>query len=418
MSGIEPIQEYNQMLKRHLLNSIRREIIEGSPQPSLFGGKRMRNFVLPSSTEYDYPSSLSVGQIGSQPDLMGGSFWKDFSKGFKTGFTGVANVAAPIVKEVGVELLKEGVKSAIRGEGRHRISKCGGYLIGRNGEVRARAKEDMTGAGIWDSFKSGVKTSVNSLKKEVEPIAKDVLNDVIIPEGKDMLKKSIKEKLKSKPNPSVEGGAKLTKEDILKDLEHVSKSVGPFIPIIRSLKRSKKSLPPHPIEGGNWADDLKKVSSAIAPFAPLLLGLGRGKQPSKAKINSIIKSGGNWLDDVKKVSETIAPFAPLLLGLGRAKRKAPKPSTKEGVDLGFEPHHTGGVLIRDDPSQFQIQTGIMPPALASYNPPKARVARVTGGKKAAAKKPSARGAIVSKVMKEKGLSLGAASKYVKEHGLY
>lgn len=36
----------------------------------------------------------------------------------------------------------------------------------------------------------------------------------------------------------------------------------------------------------------------------------------------------------------------------------------------------------------------------------------------AAKKPSARGAIVSRIMKEKHLSLPMASKYVKEHGLY
>ena len=39
--------------------------------------------------------------------------------------------------------------------------------------------------------------------------------------------------------------------------------------------------------------------------------------------------------------------------------------------------------------------------------------RVVGGKA-----PSARGAIVSKIMREKGLSLPQASKYVKEHGLY
>jgi hypothetical protein len=40
-------------------------------------------------------------------------------------------------------------------------------------------------------------------------------------------------------------------------------------------------------------------------------------------------------------------------------------------------------------------------------------------KKGGAKKaPSGRHAIVSKVMREHGMSLPAASKYVKEHGLY
>jgi hypothetical protein len=33
-------------------------------------------------------------------------------------------------------------------------------------------------------------------------------------------------------------------------------------------------------------------------------------------------------------------------------------------------------------------------------------------------RPSARGAIVKRIMKEKNLSLPMASKYVKEHGLY
>jgi hypothetical protein len=41
-----------------------------------------------------------------------------------------------------------------------------------------------------------------------------------------------------------------------------------------------------------------------------------------------------------------------------------------------------------------------------------------GGASCGGKKPSARGAIVRKVMKEQGLSLPQASKYVKEHGLY
>jgi hypothetical protein len=43
-------------------------------------------------------------------------------------------------------------------------------------------------------------------------------------------------------------------------------------------------------------------------------------------------------------------------------------------------------------------------------------AKSCGGRKKRA--PSARGAIVKKVMNEKGLSLPQASKYVKDHGLY
>jgi hypothetical protein len=44
--------------------------------------------------------------------------------------------------------------------------------------------------------------------------------------------------------------------------------------------------------------------------------------------------------------------------------------------------------------------------------------RKVGGASCGGKKPSARGEIVKKVMREQGLSLPQASKYVKEHGLY
>jgi hypothetical protein len=277
----------------------------------------------------------------------------------------------------------------------------------------------------------------------------------------------------------------LTGGDVLGDIGKVGQAVAPFLPLLMGLGRGDP-LPPHPIKGGNWADDLGKVSQAVAPFAPLLLGLGRGKMPSKTAINRIIKCGGNWADDLGKVSQAIAPFAPLLMGLGRGGNwaddlgkvssaiapfapllmamgrggslsgKAIRRSPIVGADghgiLPFQPvvakkpngagRKKGGVLIKDDPSQFQINTGLMPPALASYNPP---VPSISGkgkggnigmkkqfvdfgdsmsgkGRKqlphSGKKRESARGAIVAEVMKKHGLNLPQASKYVKEHGLY
>ena len=215
MSGIEPVQEYNQFIKRQLLDAIHRGVVGGLPQPTMFGGKRMRNFVLPSSTEYNYPSSLSVGHLGaSQPDMLGGSFWDDFGKGFKQGVSGVAQVAMPIVKEVGTEMAKDALRSYAKG-GRRR--KKGGYLIGRDGEVRASAEGGYigmtgnqynesgfgsantqldnhphfySGAGVFDSFKQGFKSVGNA----VAPIAKEIFHDVVVPEGKDYLKQQLKER--------------------------------------------------------------------------------------------------------------------------------------------------------------------------------------------------------------------------------
>jgi len=50
--------------------------------------------------------------------------------------------------------------------------------------------------------------------------------------------------------------------------------------------------------------------------------------------------------------------------------------------------------------------------------PRGAIPRPVGGATCGGKKPSARGAIVKKIMKEKGLSLPQASKYVKDNGLY
>ena len=49
------------------------------------GGKRARKYVLPGSTDYDYPGSLSVGQ-GDRPNTVsGGSFSTDFARRRRIG---------------------------------------------------------------------------------------------------------------------------------------------------------------------------------------------------------------------------------------------------------------------------------------------------------------------------------------------
>ena len=84
---------------------------------------------------------------------------------------------------------------------------------------------------------------------------------------------------------------------------------------------------------------------------------GTKKRARKPKVE-----GGNLLDTVKDIADTVLPFAPLLLGLGEPKEEVEK--------------HGG------------------------------------------ARKPNARAEIVRRIMKEKGMKLMEASKYVKEHGLY
>ena len=100
---------------------------------------------------------------------------------------------------------------------------------------------------------------------------------------------------------------------------------------------------------------------------------------------------------------------------GTRKPRAPK------LPKGM-PDLDGGALLRNDPAEYH--SSVYPPALASYNAEMPIGSRGAGRKKSApapapkAKRSSARGKIVSEVMKKKGLSLAEASKYVKEHNLY
>lgn len=546
IGGIEQIQAYNEFLKRKLLADYQEGVIDALPQPTMFGGKRMRNFVLPASTEYDYPSSLSVGHLGSsQPDMLGGSFWDDFGKGFKQGFTSVmqpvGDFVLPIAKDVATDYAKDALKSAITGQGRRR--KKGGVLVPSSGLIRSNAvPEYMTGAGIYDDF-TGVGGSKNSAF-----IAKMIgsknnafkINKVKKPSGNliSYAQKEFNEKYKGKKpsdmynvykgaNDSDEGeGSESDEEqpapvvkksrkknyaqgtadirnffgsghpcsggDILKDLGKVGQAVAPFLPLMMGMGRGDV-MPPHPC-GGNWADDLGKISKAVQPFAPLLMGLGRGKMPSKYALNKILKggnwlddlgkvsksiepfipllmgaggacSGGNFFDDLGKVSKSVAPFVPLLMGMGKCKggnifddigkvskavtpfiplmmgmgasrRKTPmvgqnghgilpppdNVTPSFGMPMGRDGRGVkpkGGAMIMNHPDQYSINTGMMPLALKSYNPP---LERKVGGRKqlpqSGKKRESARGAIVSEIMRKKGLSLGEASKYVKVNGLY
>ena len=134
------------------------------------------------------------------------------------------------------------------------------------------------------------------------------------------------------------------------------------------------------IEGGNLKKTAKKqaqrVIEAVADKAVKKLGGGPKKKMARASelkdafdtgLSSVLNPVSKTLKPVAKLAKTVAPLAPLLLALGEGEM-----TTK---------------------------------------PFKKRVRAVGGGAKA-------RGAIVSKVMREKGLSLPQASAYVKQHGLY
>ena len=344
------MNDYNALISAKILDGYE-GMLDTVPQPQMLGGKRMRNYVLPASTEYDYPATLAVGTMdGRTPATLGGAFFRDFNQGFPTGvedLTGgasyigadgrvhstpqpagnprriggkvpkalksIGKAALPVVKDIGMALAKEGIKEGVKS-----YAKSGSTSGATSGGRRKRSALKSVGKAL------------SSVGRELAPVAKEVFRDVIVPEGK----KALRDYIKSAMKPSSEG----------------------------------------------------EYSGEVAYAEPV----GKGR---------------------------------------RRKIVGADPRTYTPAHLMAQ----GGVLIRNGPSQFH--SSVYPPALASYDAqmprgkdaygrglpryskspiskPFTAVKKATGGAR------SARGAIVSEVMKKHGLSLAEASKYVKEKGLY
>jgi hypothetical protein len=128
------MEYYNELIASHVLDSIDEGIVRGTPQPTMFGGKRMRKFVLPGSTEFDYPGTLSVGSLdGRGADTIGGSFFKDFGHGFVKGFTGTAKAIAPIAVPIAKELLLAKMRGGDYAPSDSDDEMEGGMLVGADG---------------------------------------------------------------------------------------------------------------------------------------------------------------------------------------------------------------------------------------------------------------------------------------------
>ena len=127
------------------------------------------------------------------------------------------------------------------------------------------------------------------------------------------------------------------------------------------------------------------------------------------------KTGEGIMDTIGDVIHTIAPLAPLLLAAGKKTR------SKNTV--------TGGDLSMLRYNELKGQPPLTAPAQKKETVPHNAVSRqkrltvrenmpgsyVAG---AAPRRPNPRNEIVKQIMKEQGLSLPHASKFVKDHGLY
>jgi len=234
----------------------------------------------------------------------------------------------------------------IYGANNHGISGSG---MGNDNPYSSNLCEEM-GGSFFDDIGHGLKN-----------IGSQVMNDVVMPVGKEVGKDMLKSYL---------SGSGTTKGQPRKTARKAYEPTGG--------KRGR------PKKGGDFLGSLGNIGKQA--FNDVIMPVGKevGKDmlksylTGKGKRGRPKKEGGDIGKDILSGLKEIAPIAlPLMMGLGKKPRGRP---TKGGS--------------------------------AELYPP------VAGGKRGCKKGGSARGEMIKKVMKEHGLNLANASKFIKQHNLY
>ena len=375
------LENYNSQIAR-MVRKNEREMIENLPQPEMFGGRRLRQHPLPAMNFS--PSSLSVGSpfssyyggaalhspiYGAHPlrDMHGGFGWSDVGNAFK----GIAKVAAPVVCDVAKDVGKDLLKSYLTGKGRR----------GRPRKQHPHAHGGFGWSDVGNAFKGVASVAA--------PIVADVAKDV----GKDMLKSYLTGKGR-RGRPRKHGGV-ITARDFF--------------------------TTPHRV-GGHYDE----YGGAVPKW---LQSVGNALNPNTSPIAK----------EVYKDVGTAAALAALGLGHPHHKKRGgvlsmyPVGITSSGLESKYRKYGNGRKHHADAAGGFSfkdIGKALAPVGHFAVNEIIAPVAKdvgkdllksaITGkGRKAKAHDGRAkRGEIVKAVMAKHGLSLPAASKFVKEHGLY
>jgi hypothetical protein len=328
------MESYKRYIANKELQGVHK-MIDHLPQPTMFGGgSKPRRFVQTSSTDYDYPSSLAVGNITGRPEytladnffdgryplgadprtwtpphLQGGDA---FGNWFKSTF---APIAKPY-EAIGINPLTAGYDLG--------YNHLGPAIFGKGRKGRKK------GGDFWGDFGNGFKRGFTGVMNPVMDIAAPVLKDA----AKDAIVGAIRGKGR-KPRNSVKRGG-FGWGDISRGFQEVGKTLAP---------------------------GLKDIGNELAPIA---------RDVAKDAIVGAIKGKGR--KSVKK----------------------------------------GGFGWGDIVSGFHAVDNITRPIAKELLPIAVKGALGAGRKRS----PSARNQIVKQVMREKGLSLPQASKYVKDYGLY
>jgi len=355
------------------------------------GGVRERKYILsgnsPSYPPAKLPSGMGVSFRNSkyaEPDggaSYGGSFFSDFKKGFDGTLDSAKKIAqtasaiAPIAKMA---------SEVYSGSGKGKVAT----------KAKAKATRKVGGISTKDILNVG---------KAIAPYALDALIGL----GR---KASMTDKRKAVEDAIVGGNFHEQLKDKVKDLSTLVKKVAP-----KALKMMMEEGKKKYGKGFNFGKFLSKVGKAVAPIAvdegKKALGLGRAKK------------GGNILKDALDVGEKI-------LGLGQQKRgrgRPPKVGVPKIAPLGSKKDSCGRASGTRDYGK-PCGGNILKDALEAVKPVAKKVGKkvlddvkdiaMSEVKRAVGGGRAKRAEIVKRIMKEKGLKMTDASKYVKEHNLY
>jgi len=249
----------------------------------------------------------------------------------------------------------------------------------------------------------------------------------------------------AKAKGGVVSGGRVKGGNLFKDIAGLAAKVAPIaLPLLTGLGRKasmadKKKAIADAIVGGNFWDGFKKgfgdvmdLAGKVAPVAlPLMTGLGKKQYGGAFNFGKFLEKVG------KAAAPVVLEEGKKQLGLGR-KRKGSMYPPKGGAMVGNKKdacgRHSGtreygmpcGGNILDDvieATKPMVRKGkkALKDAVKEYAPKATKALKEKADKaisKAVGGGRAARAEIVKKVMKEKGMKMIEASKYVKEHGLY
>ena len=426
------MQNYYKIIAKKTNSNID-NFINNTSQPTMFGGKRVRNHPLPASTDYDFPGTLAVGGTDSG-DLVGGFNWNSLGHGIiDTG----KNIATPVLTELGKDALhaylgkggarmhggkygmqsiSKGFKSLTKSFGKYKnialfVLGCASAGIAMTYHFRGHEIDNDQALEIVKHHPKEIgDLEPNADPQQVNEIIHAVNNEEIDINGGIRHLQGGKWGLKTIGNALGSVGSEVTKALIPVATTLAVDAAKGYMGASRGSKVKEHFQEMHPdiinhliesgsihpsqvhLQGGKWG--LKtignalgsvgsEVTKALIPVATTLAvdaakGYMGAARP-RGRPRKHLQGGKYGIETMTKFAKAAAPFAPLLLAAGR----------KGGAELlGKSPVGKTGY----------------PRALTSY-----------GGARNDSRK--ARGFLVGQLMKTHGMTLSEASKYIKDHNI-